>query len=240
MSTHSRELGCGGLLHAPSGKGSLLLCLRPLLLCKRLLLQLLLPYLLPLVAGGGPLDHLHGVQVAVGGLAVHGCLNHSLGGVGGLVLLHLLLFPGPLLHHTSPVCIMHVVRSRELAFISGTDADFPRRQPYMDCHALCQTLLSATLHNSLHTDSFAALGSCCVSSSHLKQHVIWETSITDSAWQFWQGWLGTNLQVHLLVFGANAGQAAAVYMQRGFWYRHVLLHDFPGLPLGDLLCQGCL
>lgn len=51
--------------------------------------------------------------------------------------------------------------------------------------------------------------------------------------------LSTDLHVHLLVLGADAGQTAAVHMQRGLWYRHVFLHDFPGLSLGDLLCQGC-
>ena len=50
----------------------------------------------------------------------------------------------------------------------------------------------------------------------------------------------TDLHVHLLVLGGNAGQAGAVRLQRGFRYRHVLLHDLPGLPFGDLLCQRCL
>ena len=82
-----------------------LLGLSPLLLLQGLglgllLLQLLLADLLPLMAGGGPLDHLHGVQVAVGGLAVHGLLDHPLGGVGGLVLLDLLLLPHMLLYRT--------------------------------------------------------------------------------------------------------------------------------------------
>lgn len=72
----------------------------------------------------------------------------------------------------------------------------------------------------------------------MRQHATGKTSITESLSYVGEiGW--TNLQVHLLVFGANAGQAAAVHMQGGFWYRHVLLHDLPCLPLGDLLCQGC-
>lgn len=45
--------------------------------------------------------------------------------------------------------------------------------------------------------------------------------------------------MHLLVLGANAGQTGAMGMQRGLRYRHVLLHDLPGLPLGDLLRQRC-
>ena len=97
--THSRQGGCWGLLQSsrPCKSGLLV----PLLLLKRrllLLLQLLLPHLLPLVACRGPLYHLHGIQVAVGGLTVHSSLHHSLGGVGRLVLLHLLLLPGTLLH----------------------------------------------------------------------------------------------------------------------------------------------
>ena len=50
---------------------------------------------------------------------------------------------------------------------------------------------------------------------------------------------GANLQMHLLVLGADAGQTGAVGMQRGLWYGHVLLHDLPGLPLGDLLRKRC-
>ena len=45
--------------------------------------------------------------------------------------------------------------------------------------------------------------------------------------------------MHLLVLGADAGQTGAVGMQRDLRYRHVLLHDLPGLPLGDLLCERC-
>lgn len=90
------------LWHAASCNSSLLglypLLLQGLLIKDlRLLLQLLKADLLTLVAGGGPLNHLHGVQVAVGGLAVHCLLDDSLGGVGWLALLHLLLFPRMLL-----------------------------------------------------------------------------------------------------------------------------------------------
>lgn len=83
------------LLHAAPSHASLqALLLQGLGL---LLFQLLLADLLALVAGGSPLDHLHGVQVAVGSLAVHGLLDDSLGGVRWLALLHLLLLPHMLL-----------------------------------------------------------------------------------------------------------------------------------------------
>lgn len=84
-----------GLLHAAPSHASLqALLLQGLGL---LLFQLLLADLLTLVASGSPLDHLHGVQVAVGGLAVHGLLDNGLGRVGWLALLHLLLLSHMLL-----------------------------------------------------------------------------------------------------------------------------------------------
>ncbi len=90
------------LLHAATRNASLL-SLQALLLqgLGLLLLQLLLSDLLALVTRGGPLDHFHRVQVAVGGLAVHSLLDHRLGRVRGLTLLHLLLFPCVLLCATA-------------------------------------------------------------------------------------------------------------------------------------------
>ena len=90
------------LLHVAS-RNATLLSLQALLLkgLGLLLLQLLLSDLLTLVTRGGPLDHFHRVQVAVGGLAVHSLLDHRLGRVRGLTLLHLLLFPCVLLRSTA-------------------------------------------------------------------------------------------------------------------------------------------
>ncbi len=77
-SRHSCSLGW---LH-PTTSASRLLRLHTLLLqglsLLLLLLQLLLAHLLSLVAVGSPLNHLHGIQVAVGGLAVYGLLDQGL------------------------------------------------------------------------------------------------------------------------------------------------------------------
>lgn len=103
QTTYSRHGGRLRLLHGAIASKRSLLCLRPLLLqglCL-LLLQLLLPQLLPFVPRCSPLDHLHSIQVAVGSLAVHSCLHNSLRGVGGLVLLHLVLLSGTLLNEKS-------------------------------------------------------------------------------------------------------------------------------------------
>ena len=78
--SYSRHGGRGGLLHGPWASKGGLLGLSPLLLqgLGLLLLHLLLPEQLPLVPVGSPLNHLHGIQVAVGSLAVHILLDLAL------------------------------------------------------------------------------------------------------------------------------------------------------------------